>query len=89
MVWVYWVMRFQGVGLEMLLDGRMHPESPFNLVRVSRKQFGKQKGYSVCQISRGWGKAYKVVESTDTSLNPTSMMWMLMCFIQWTMNPTE
>ena len=55
------VMRFQGVGLEMLLDGRMHPESPFNLVRVSRKQFGKQKGDTpFVQISRGWGKAYKV-----------------------------
>ena len=55
------VMRFQGVGLEMLIDGRMHPEGPFNLVRISRKQFGKQKGDTpFVQISRGWGKAYKV-----------------------------
>ena len=55
------LMRFQGVGLEMLVDGRMHSESPFKLIRISRKQFGKQKGDTpFVQISRGWGKAYKV-----------------------------
>jgi hypothetical protein len=55
------VMRFQGVGLEMLVDGRMHSEGPFKLVRISKKEFGKQKGDTpFVRISRGWGKSYKV-----------------------------
>ena len=55
------IMRFQGIGLEMLVDGRMHPESPFKLVRISQQKFGKQKGETpFVSISRGWGKNYKV-----------------------------
>ena len=59
---ILFLIRMQQIVVEVRVDGKVHPESPVSLPRVSVRKLAKDKnGSPVFKITRGWaGKSYSV-----------------------------